>query len=231
MKTITVGDIHGMDSWKGIDPDKFDLIVFIGDYVDSFTISDGPMMINFHEIIGFRKANPNKVILLLGNHEMSYLDRKYRASGFRQAISDEVMLLLQGNAQLFQIAYQYKNYLWTHAGINQKFYDLKIHPHVSDADENLAATLERLYHDRYYPIFEPGPERGGSSKNIGGPLWLHKSRLISRPLKGYHQIVGHTPVSGIQQYFPYSSDPDTSVTLCDCVEYGDGGFYTLDFTF
>jgi len=228
LKTITIGDIHGLDSWKRITPDDYDLIVFLGDYVDSFTISDGPMMANFHEIIRFKKSYPDKVILLLGNHEASYLDRMYRATGFRPSIRDEVMLLLRVNAHLFQVAYQYRNYLWSHAGIHQGFFDLKIKPQISGSDQNLASTLDRLYHEKYYPIFEAGPERGGSSKNIGGPLWLDKSQVIAKPLKGFHQIVGHTPVNSIEQYQPYPSDPDTSVTFCDCLERGDGSFYELD---
>jgi len=232
MRTITIGDIHGLDSWKGIDQDKFDFVIFLGDYVDSFNLADEPMMTNFREIIAFKKAYPDKVILLLGNHEASYLDRMYRvAKGFRRSISDEVKLLLQKNAQLFQLVYQYRNYLWSHAGICQKFYDLKIKPNMLDSDGNLAATLERLYHERYYPIFEVGPERGGSSKHIGGPLWLDKSKLISNPLKGYHQIVGHTPVTSLEHYHPYPTDPDTSVTLCDCVERGDGGFFEFEIIF
>jgi predicted MPP superfamily phosphohydrolase len=231
MKTITIGDIHGLDSWKVINPDKYDRIILLGDYVDSFSITDEPMMTNVHEIIAFKKAYPDKVILLIGNHEASYLDRMYRGSGFRQSISGEMRQLLRDNETLFQVAFQMGNYLWSHAGINQKFYDLKIKPRISDADENLAATLQRLFHERYYPIFEPGPERGGSSKHIGGPLWLDKSKLISDPLKGYHQVVGHTPVTSLEHYNPYPADPDTSLTFCDCLEYGDGRFLEFEIIF
>jgi hypothetical protein len=184
-------------------------------------------MVNFHEIVGFKKAFPQKVVLLVGNHELSYIDPLYRVTGFRRNIEKDVLSLLTENAHLFQVAFQHKNYLWTHAGIHQGFYDLKIIPKILKSDVDLASTLERLYHENYPPIFEIGPERGGNSQNIGGPLWLDKSVLQSKPLKGFHQIVGHSPVSTIEECLPYLTDPDTSVTFCDCLERGDVRFFEL----
>ena len=35
LKTITVPDVHGHDYWKEINPDKYDKIIFIGDYMDA----------------------------------------------------------------------------------------------------------------------------------------------------------------------------------------------------
>ena len=228
MKTITIGDLHGRRTWKNIHPDDYDLIVFLGDYVDSLWVDSTTILDNFKEVIGFKKSHPQKVRLLIGNHETSYLFPASRASGYRPGMADEVCELLTTNAGLFQIACQYRNYLWTHAGIHQGFYDHKIKSRIVESDPDLAFTLERLYLESYPPIFEIGPQRMGSSKIIGGPLWLDKSLIITKPLKGYHQIIGHTRVETIRQYRPYHNDPDTSVTICDCVEYGDGSFYKLE---
>jgi hypothetical protein len=52
--------------------------------------------------------------------------------------------------------------------------------------------------------------------------------LLEKPLQGYHQIVGHTPVKTIEHYLPFEDDPDTSVTLCDSIAQGDKSFYTLE---
>ena len=73
MKITAIGDIHGRNIWKDIvekesDSDK---IVFVGDYVDTYdNISPGQQVKNFEEILEFKKTNPNKVTLLLGNHKL-----------------------------------------------------------------------------------------------------------------------------------------------------------------
>lgn len=58
MRILTIGDVHGTTAWKRISPKKYDLIVFLGDYLDSFTISDEAIMANFKEILRLKKAIP-----------------------------------------------------------------------------------------------------------------------------------------------------------------------------
>ena len=36
MKIISIGDLHGKDVWKQIDPANYDKIIFVGDYTDDF---------------------------------------------------------------------------------------------------------------------------------------------------------------------------------------------------
>ena len=229
MKTLTIGDIHGLPEWKKVNPDDFDVIIFLGDYVDSYTIEDKAVLDNLEEIISFKNAFQQKVKLLIGNHENSYLFRQYRTTGYRYTIAEQVTTILKNNISLFQVAWQYKNFLWTHAGIHSDYYNQKIASRVIETDECLAATLERLFKEVYSPLFEIGPERGGwNDKSNGGPFWLDSSRFIKNPLRGYHQIVGHTPVNTIEHYETYENDKNTSVTLCDCLEWGDGSFYTLE---
>jgi len=227
MKIITIGDLHGLGNWKNVDPEKYDKIIFLGDYLDSETVGDEDMVRNFTEIIAFKYERFDKVILLVGNHEVSYLDPRYRSTGWRPVLADIVVELLLNYSDVFKIAWQHGNYLWSHAGIHQGFYQQRILSEVTE-DESLSDTLQRLYERGYPPIFEIGYARGGSRKNTGGPLWLDKKLLIKKPMKGYHQVVGHTPVDTIKHYRPYPNDPDTSVTLCDCIEYGDGKMYEVE---
>ncbi len=128
-----------------MNPVDYDLIIFLGDYVDSFVLDDKSIISNFREIIRLKKKYPKKVKLLIGNHETSYLFPAYRASGYRPSMAKIVVKLLTQNAGLFQLAYQLGNILWTHAGIHQGFYDLKIKSGIIDSDIDLAATLNRLY--------------------------------------------------------------------------------------
>lgn len=229
MKILTIGDIHGLTAWEKVQPDEYDKIVFLGDYIDSFSVDDKSMLDNFRKIISLKASLPEKVILLIGNHENSYYFPQYRATGYRYGIADEISELIRNNFGLFQVAWQYKNYLWTHAGLHNEYYSSKIAPVMNETDKSISITLERLFREEYRALFEVGYERGGwSQKMTGGPFWIDKSRLIENPLRGYHQIVGHNPVKTIEHFVPDESDNNTSVTFCDCIERGDGSFYVIE---
>jgi hypothetical protein len=229
MKILTIGDLHGLPDWKKADPEKYDVIVFLGDYVDSHHLADDAILTNLDHVLNFKKANPEKVKLLWGNHEISYLYRSYRCTGYRYDIAEPINQKLTENFNLFQMAFLFRNYLWTHAGFHQEYYNKRILPVISTSDKDISKTLERLFNGMYDPLFEVGYERGGwNRKAIGGPFWIDSSRLLEKPLKGFHQIVGHTPVKTIEHHLSYENDPNTSVTLCDCIERGDGSFYKLE---
>jgi hypothetical protein len=229
MKTLTIGDLHGHSTWKRINPEDYDILIFLGDYMDSLFVDDDEMVLNLEEVISLKQRYPEKVKLLIGNHEISYLYRPYRASGYRYSIAEKVRNLLERNTELFQLSFQHQQNLWTHAGLHNEYYLQRIMLCIRENDQNLSDTLERLYKHMYEHLFEVGPERGGFGKKaIGGPFWLHSTRLLENPLKGFHQIVGHTPVKSIEHHVPDDHDPDTTVTLCDCIERGDRSFYELE---
>jgi len=79
MKILAIGDIHGRDFWKSPVKrylKKVDKVVFLGDYFDPYE-DEGVdytfkgTMDNFNEIVQLKRDNPDKVILLLGNHNFS----------------------------------------------------------------------------------------------------------------------------------------------------------------
>ena len=74
-KLVAIGDIHGSSNWKKV-VQKEDLnttILFVGDYFDSFFIPPADQIKNFKEIVKLKLANPESVILIVGNHELHYL--------------------------------------------------------------------------------------------------------------------------------------------------------------
>ena len=68
MKVLCIGDVHGRNYWKNwVEEHKdADLVIFLGDYVDSFDISNVEILHNLKEIIKFERDNDN-VVLLLGS--------------------------------------------------------------------------------------------------------------------------------------------------------------------
>ena len=174
MKHIVIGDIHGRDAWKNVSTKAFDKIVFIGDYVDSTSLSDLAILENLKKIIALKKRHPEKVVLLLGNHDIHYLHYPhFQCSRFRPSMQGDLTALFRKNAGLFQVAYQKDNYLFTHAGVTNNWYDelmrTPVLKEICDQEENIAAqlnSLERTKHRGF--LYQAGFERGGFG--CGGPL-------------------------------------------------------------
>ena len=70
---LVIGDIHGRTIWKDIiekeNPDK---VIFLGDYVSTHDdISSTQQINNLEEILAYKEDNPDKVVLLRGNHKIN----------------------------------------------------------------------------------------------------------------------------------------------------------------
>lgn len=214
MKTISIGDIHGRDQWKSVDPDKYDKIIFNGDYVDSYYLSGEIILGNLLDIIQFKKDYADKVVLLLGNHDIQYLwHPDFRCSGFKAEMLGSYGILFRENRDLFQVAYQIKNYLWTHAGVSNAWYNHYKDKLVLVDEETLADRLNDISNSSLnWILHEVGPLRGGMRYDNGGITWADKSETCSNYLVGYHQIVGHTPVPEITTVKKIDSE---SITYID----------------
>jgi hypothetical protein len=219
MKHIIIGDIHGRDIWNSIDISKYDKVVFLGDYVDSFTISDEAILKNFQQITDLKKREPEKVVLLLGNHDVQYLlYPHHRCSGFRASMQKGLTYLFDKDKALFSMAYQYKNYLFTHAGISTVWYKelmrLPLAAELNKTSENLADLINQLAGTRgAYILHSVGYHRGG--KGHGGVLWADRMETITDMIDGYHQVVGHTAMDEVTR----NAYPGTSITYIDVLQH------------
>jgi predicted MPP superfamily phosphohydrolase len=167
MNIITIPDLHGSPAWKQVDKWKWDRMIFMGDYVDSADHTRDEILINLNEIIDLKLEYPEKVILLWGNHDLAYFfggHERHYCSGFRQAMLSDLFNIFTANRALFQASYQVENYLWTHAGVVQRWFDTYIKDQVIASDSNLSATLNRLFDDYYEPLFHVSVIRGGFTK-------------------------------------------------------------------
>ena len=128
---LIIPDVHGRDFWKeAVESQDYEKVVFLGDYSDPYDIegiTDDVAIANFKSIIDYKQQNPDKVVLLLGNHDLHYYSEFYYelAGGVRYDPIAAISLqrLFQENPQLFQLAYETdwggKRYLFSHAGITQ----------------------------------------------------------------------------------------------------------------
>ena len=247
-KIMTIGDIHGRTCWKefgdiktllmaepeaagfgGFVPD-YQRYVFIGDYTDSFTETNVTIRENLLEIIRFKTLYPEHVILLWGNHDVQYwknlpwLPLKTHVSGFRPEAHYELFEIFNTNRDLFQLAFQVNNYLWTHAGVQYGWYHQTFTKAIKGRgmeDMTIAEQLNEAFNYRVDCLFDVDWYRGGNKK-VGGPLWCSKQYMTNNPLKNTHQIIGHTATDGIKKY----TIKNSTVTFCDVLKDSDE-FYTV----
>jgi Calcineurin-like phosphoesterase len=215
MKLLAIGDIHGRDVWKDINFLAFDKVVFVGDYVDSYTRSDWQVYQNLKEIIDFKKQNFDKVVLLLGNHDIHYSHYpNHRCSGFREIAQYDLTELFTTHKDCFQLAYQIDNQLFTHAGIS----GFKGVPY-----DKIAERLNEMNDDEngQNVLFQVGKLRGGTEK-VGGIVWADKLETQYDYLFGLNQIVGHTRLDDFESYRDDSTQ--SSITYIDVLSEKEAFF-------
>lgn len=145
MRIIALGDTHGRMHWKNIiQRFTFDKLVFAGDYFDSREdISAEDQLNNFIEILAYKKRHPDKVVLLLGNHDFHYLaDADVPYGGYQEEHAESFHKFLQPavDKAWIQVAWQWENLLFSHAGVTNTWcqnYDIET--------DNLVDTLQSLF--------------------------------------------------------------------------------------
>ena len=80
---LIIPDVHGRTFWKDAVSqyeDKVEKIIFLGDYLDPYPdegITRKGAIRNFEEIIDYKINNSDKVVLLLGNHDLHYWSKEF----------------------------------------------------------------------------------------------------------------------------------------------------------
>ncbi len=215
MRIIAIGDLHGKSVWKEAIKKKADLYIFLGDYIDSFEFSNKEILNNIKEIISLKKTKKDKVILLLGNHDIQYFYYpKYMCSGYRHEMQKGLTKLFNDNKSLFQIAFQVKNYLFTHAGVSKNWLELfkeVIKP--LKLNKNLANLFNKVSNSEEMDILHTvGQIRGGDL--FGGITWADLSETREDFIEDYHQVVGHTKVP----FICMEKKEKSSITYIDCLD-------------
>lgn len=217
MKTVSIGDTHGIavaDQIRKI-INSHDKFIFLGDYVDSYDVDNSSMLKNLLDIIDLKKCYPDKVVLLWGNHDIHYfLGEKFYCSGYRPEMRIELNGIFSTNECLFQLAFQEKDWIWTHAGISELWFRKRLKT-MLNGEMPLSEILNQAFTLRYPPLFDVGYSRGGTYIS-GGPLWCDIDELRDGPLNGYNQVAGH---NRIKEFETIMSSGGEKVILIDILQY------------
>lgn len=215
-KVIAIGDIHGSTLWRDIvEENKDAIIVFMGDYLDPYEEYDcDGILDNLADIIDFKCNNRERVILLLGNHDLHYfIESANISTRYDSRIAKRARLLFNDNCNLFQYAYQVNRIIFTHAGISQKWFDNDFKGNIS---HNIAEQLNNPKDEQIEALYRVGTKRGGDDGCIGGIFWADRSELTD-PLHGFTQVVGHNRVNDITKLVYFD---DNRIIFCDCLNNG-----------
>lgn len=275
---LSIGDVHGRDAWKflthgssyeynvwrtavdnGASPtdnefwkelpySKFDKIIFIGDYVDSFVIDNLTILSELNDIIHFKRVMGDRVELLIGNHDISYIIHGQSCSGFRPEMQFDLYKIFHDDINFFKIAHEETSsdgsiWLWTHAGVSSGWYNQSFLRHISSPKYRFADIVKEFDMDnktvseqlnfawelKLTSLYDVDYYSGGISP-WAGPLWVRPGIFDENPLSGYNQIVGHTPVNDIIIYEPDDIDGGSHIkhVYIDCLEYGKTNGFELE---
>lgn len=206
MEVIAIGDVHGRSFWKLVANTKsFDQLIILGDYFDSFDIGAQEQIRNFREIITFKETYPEKMILLIGNHDFHYMPVARAVgeyySGYQDRYAYQISALLEEHKHLLQMCYQWEHYLFTHAGVTSTW--LKNAGHKG---EDVDVFINDLFRYKPASFFFTGRDPYGDNVTQS-PIWVRPGSLQKDAYDSEHtkQVVGHTPMDkleiGAERYF------------------------------
>ena len=212
-KILIVPDVHGRTFWHKAEEmiNDVDKVVFLGDYLDPYSeegITFDQALEEFHKILKFKETYSDKVVLLLGNHDMHYLNLRFMdCSRLNRAMRSELHLLYQDNLDKFALIYNLENkWLFSHAGIYQAWmnkYELTL-------DDLLDVT--KFLREHWLTLEDLSYYRGGYNYT-GSCVWADIRESLRHPmLPNIRHIVGHTQLSEN----PYTTDNVVCVDVRRC---------------
>ncbi|MDR2814152.1 MAG: metallophosphoesterase [Prevotellaceae bacterium] len=203
---LIVPDIHGRDFWKPA-LDYKGMVIFLGDYTDPYP-QEGFTQENAYQgllkIVDFKKQNPDRVALLIGNHELHYYSRSYASGRFDSSYFEAYNEILTGKetAGLFQLCKQVDNWLFIHAGLTKGWYDAHF-DELSKLGNTLEEQVNGLFVSNIAAFDEASAEYRGGFNAAGSPLWADAYELLDEPEhvdNSIIQIIGHTQLKGDEPF-------------------------------
>ena len=206
-KWIIIPDVHGRPFWRtAVKGQEGEKIIFLGDYVDPYDwegIFPGEAFKELKDIIEFKKEHPDNVALLLGNHDLGYLNPAICTCRRDSNRARKIKRTLEDNLELFDIVHIEEvdgaKVLLSHAGIAEnwiKHRSLLVGNLKGFQPERLNEMLHGDKSDQdklFLALSDISWFRGGPDK-VGSPVWADVEEYLDgeRLLGGYLHIFGHT---------------------------------------
>ena len=242
MKVLVIPDLHCRKFWRKTISDNIDRVekvIFLGDYIDPYgdEIENNPETLEceyyddvynilqmLNDIISLKKNNPNKYVLLCGNHTDSYIWSKFKASYGRTDYKnwEKYHKFFSQNLEYFNLVYIQDNMIFSHAGITNNWayefldkymeYDesaLDGISYVRECAEILRDTplkdfnihyikaISTISHYRRGDDFYGSCEWADLYEHIDMQNSLKEKKIIPLGEEGIYQIFGHTQIKDL----------------------------------
>lgn len=224
-KLLVLGDIHGRTIWKDIvnleNPDK---VIFLGDYVTTHEgISPEQQLSNLEGILQYKEDRGEAVILLRGNHDNQCLGYYWARCFPNEPNVQKVMSVnplksrFESLTQWIYIDEELKT-VFSHAGVSQVWMDDIAH--IQNIHE-----INSLEPSEAFGFTPDSPwDMYGDSKTQP-PTWIRPSSLCRCNIKGWDQVVGHTPQKGISKMWK-NCKGNRTIWMCDAL--GSSQYLVID---
>ena len=224
-KILVLGDTHGRALWKDIIEKEIpDKIIFLGDYVSTHdNISAEQQISNLEEILSYKEINQDKVILLRGNHDTQHLGYYWaECSGWDGKVwgimsQPEFKERFLNLTQWIYVDDALET-IFSHAGISQVWMDNVAH--VQDVHE-----INNLDPSEVFGFTPDSPWDMYGDSETQPPTWIRPQSLCKCNVKGWDQVVGHTPQKGISKMWKNCKGNHT-IWMCDAL--GSSQYLVID---
>ena len=230
IKYLVLPDSHGRTFWK--EPVKQVLdetdahIVFLGDYLDPYPYEFEPgenyrriALDLFKEILQLKRDNPQRITLLLGNHDCTYTIGTDICDCRRdRANYQEIVKLFEENREIFQIAEETtvngKHFIFSHAGILKGWARQVFGDDIDNEDFNIVDSLNDAWLTSNYGVLNALGDydswRGWGGYQYGSPIWSDIRSwcdVKAEDTFGFN-VVGHTQLEDTPVMFDQIVDLD-----------------------
>ena len=215
-RILIIPDVHGRTFWRDAVEAAGEMpVVFLGDYLDPYPdewISRQEAWDELQAIVALKKAQPERVTLLLGNHDLAYVNSALKGSRFDQRNARRNRAYFFENLALFDMTFSLempgrpgpgygpgpgRRYLLSHAGILPGW--VSANERLFGTDDDIGDRLNELLHDdsRRFPFMLALSDvsfiRGGLDL-CGSPVWADVSEHAPDRFEwdGVYQIFGHS---------------------------------------
>ena len=201
MVDIIIGDEHGTGKFLNIynkNKGRKDIRYFVccGDYFDPYSkISFEEMKNNFNGIVKAARED-SRIVLLLGNHDMNYINKieSSRCDKYNRLLYKE---LFENNIDLFRLYIKLNDStIVSHAGFSKCWYDAVELEDVND----IITKKEYQYLQYYYRDYS-----GYGDNPHQSCVWIRPGALLESqwPDGITTQIVGHTKIESLAYFNPF----------------------------
>lgn len=230
-KILCIPDIHCRKFWREIiknNESKVDKIIFLGDYLDPYPeeIMMAPELMecnNFYDyenlikmledIVSLKKNNPDKYVLLTGNHTDSYIWSKFHAATRTDYKNwEKYHKFFSQNLDLFNFVWIENNVIFSHAGISEGWatavaVELSLTINLNNPVKSIARYLSNIdllniLDKKLIKLLGDISHYRGGDSYYGSCEWADlrehvnmiesKTSIVPKGEEGIFQVFGHT---------------------------------------